>query len=487
MARMTRDQYRFLQRWQFRVDASSYRWEGRPLEEVALEHFEDKLERYPLLFSIIEKDSTGLVEVVFGMKRVKNEVKMQVLAVIPEHPSYPNLVRNLYYNYYGTARGAFSYGYDGKGTRSGYYNFAYEDRLGLAVDDFPMEKLWRRNTLITAEKLTELDPNLKYCSWRPCFKHVIDYIKLYRIYPQACEMLIKLGLYRFLTFKACEMLKKEPSFVRWVARNAENIKKRDMAPQTAHNAYRKNPGGDPVSYYDSLMYRCECGREVALEDKRVYAEVLKHTTQERLARYIKDAHTNSRSYSDYLIACDWLELDLSDTKVLFPHDFKQMHDNYVTQYAAYREEQARQVRLRAERAQAEVDRKNREELEHLAENMKKTADKYSFLSAYRDDDYVVLVAQSKEDLIHEGAVLKHCVGRMPYDLKMAREQSIVCFIRRSIDPATPFVTAEVKVTEQTLRVVQCYGYDDTLVPEVDEFTKAWMRNANSHYRKEVCA
>ena len=56
--------------------------------------------------------------------------------------------------------------------------------------------------------------------------------------------------------------------------------------------------------------------------KGVYEKVLKNTTQEKLVKYIKDKNISSSLYNDYIVACDWLGLDLSDTKVLFPKDYQ---------------------------------------------------------------------------------------------------------------------------------------------------------------------
>jgi len=45
------------------------------------------------------------------------------------------------------------------------------------------------------------------------------------------------------------------------------------------------------------------------------------------------------------------------------------------------------------------------------------------------------------------------------------------------------VTVEVKVSPTTLRVNQCYGDRDSVVPEVEDFVKEWMEYANKQIRK----
>lgn len=57
-------------------------------------------------------------------------------------------------------------------------------------------------------------------------------------------------------------------------------------------------------------------------------------------------------------------------------------------------------------------------------------------------NYIVFIAKSPSDLIREGELLNHCVGRMNYDQRFIREESLIFFVRRVTEPDTPFVTVE---------------------------------------------
>ena len=114
--------------------------------------------------------------------------------------------------------------------------------------------------------------------------------------------------------------------------------------------------------------------------------------------------------------------------------------------------------------------------------MKKQAEKFSFLSSFKDSSYCVIVAKSKFDLINEGEKLHHCVGRMDYDKRQAEGKSIICFIRKNDDIETPFATAEIKIGNN-LTVNQCYGDKDRTVPEVEDFVSAWLKYSNKQYKK----
>ena len=55
--------------------------------------------------------------------------------------------------------------------------------------------------------------------------------------------------------------------------------------------------------------------------------------------------------------------------------------------------------------------------------------------------------------------MHHCVGRMNYDQRFVREESLIFFIRSRQEPDTPLVTVEYSVKER--KVLQCYGDHDS--------------------------
>ena len=72
---------------------------------------------------------------------------------------------------------------------------------------------------------------------------------------------------------------------------------------------------------------------------------------------------------------------------------------------------------------------------------------------------------------------------MRYDERQAKGESLICFIRKVSEPAIPFVTAEVKIAEKSLRVAQCYGDHNHIVEEVKPFVDQWMVTSNRKLRK----
>ena len=181
--------------------------------------------------------------------------------------------------------------------------------------------------------------------------------------------------------------------------------------------------------------------------------------KERLKNYtfIVRNKTTPNHYCDYLIALDELGVDRNDTKNAFPIDWEYWQRVRIDQRAT----------LRAE--------KNAERLTKLTKEIKEVAEKYSSLSCV-GEKYAIIIADSKSSLVYEGEKLSHCVGRMNYDQKISREQSLICFVRKIEDKETPFVTVEFSLEEK--RVLQCYGHNDTKPDfEVVDFVDIWAEKA----------
>jgi hypothetical protein len=149
-----------------------------------------------------------------------------------------------------------------------------------------------------------------------------------------------------------------------------------------------------------------------------------------------------------------------------------------------RKEEERKSKLL--RAKEDRERKKRLEKEkrELAENFLKAAKKYLPLAGFTEDEhYAIFIAQSQEELIREGNALSHCVGRSGYDKKMAREETLIFFVRKFDDLDTPFVTLEYSIKHK--KILQCYAYDNQPPDDnVIEFVnKKWLPHANQQLQK----
>ena len=203
-------------------------------------------------------------------------------------------------------------------------------------------------------------------------------------------------------------------------------------------------------------YRMQLSKEAELKELRTFFE----NDLEKFVLYIRSQNTNPYSYRDYLRACNYLGLDMTENKNRFPHDFKRWYDIRIDEYntaKALKDEQERKA---------------------LYDRFAAVASKYLGLEYDKKSVYIAIIAQKPSDLIHEGELLHHCVGRMGYDQKFAREESLIFFIRTKEQPDVPFVTIEYSPAQK--RILQCYGdHDSKPTEEVINFVhKKWLPYAN---------
>lgn len=287
------------------------------------------------------------------------------------------------------------------------------------------------------------------------------YLRLYEKYSQA-EMLVKFGLSEYATsVQILRKIGKDKSFRKWLIQKRNELHYGHYYVGTLLIAYKTGKPLDRVqkleeekkSFYRQDGYRNI--KQVFKTDKDVTA----------LMEYVMEKKINLPSYADYLHACDYLGLDMRLPKNRFPHDFKRWHDIRIDEYHT---------------AKALKDAEERKE---LYAKFAEIAEKYLPLQRNKNDTFIAVIARSPQDLIHEGDILHHCVGRMNYDQKFVREESLIFFVRNITEPNTPFVTVEYSLSRK--KVLQCYGKGDTKPDDsVLEFVnKKWLPFANRQLKK----
>lgn len=106
------------------------------------------------------------------------------------------------------------------------------------------------------------------------------------------------------------------------------------------------------------------------------------------------------------------------------------------------------------------------------------AKKYLCLEHIKKSNFICVIAKSPLDLVAEGEALHHCVGKMNYDQKFVREESLIFFVRTKLKPDVPLVTLEYSVKNK--KVLQCYGEHDPKPNEaiLHYVNKVWLPYAN---------
>jgi len=288
---------------------------------------------------------------------------------------------------------------------------------------------------------------------------IINYLRLYEKYPQT-EYLMKLGLpglHNKITI--LKLIVKDKKFCKWLIAHSMEIAKSSCYAGVIIQAYRT---GKPMQQIQKIEEFKKTMRKNP--DVPVLKEIFGSLTQ--FYMYITDKNTDPYSYIDYLKACKYLRLDMSRRDNYMPSNFQHWHDRRIEEY--------NNVKMRA-------DKKQRAE---LYKKFAVIADKY--LALQKQGTYAVFIAKSPADLIYEGEKLNHCVGKMNYEQKMVREETLILFIREIAHPDVPFVTVEYSPASK--KVLQCYGYGDKRPDDavLDFINKIWLPYANRAIRK-ICA
>ena len=313
--------------------------------------------------------------------------------------------------------------------------------------------------------------NMEYLGKFPEYKYsaielypyadIFKYLRLYEKYPQA-EMLVKIGLAPYATsVQILRKIGKDKRFRKWLIHKRSELRYHGYYVGTILIAYKTGKPLDKVQKLEEekkSFYRQDGYKNI----KRLFKTDKEVTA---FMEYVAEQNINLSSYSDYLHACEYLGLDMTLPKNRMPHNFKRWHDMRIDQYHT---------------AKALKDAEERKE---LYAKFGVIAEKYLALQKSGKDAFAVIIARSPQDLIREGDILHHCVGRMNYDQKFVREESLIFFVRNITDPDTPFVTVEYSLRNK--KVLQCYGdHDSKPSDSVMEFVnKKWLPFANRQLKK----
>lgn len=186
---------------------------------------------------------------------------------------------------------------------------------------------------------------------------------------------------------------------------------------------------------------------------------------DKYKKYIIKQNTSNSNYLDYFNACNYLGLDMTLERNLFPHDFMRWHDIRIDEKHS---------------KEAEEDKTKRKE---LYEKFAIVANKYLPLQKCGNTAFIVVIAKSPAELIQEGYALHHCVGKNGYDQKFIREETLIFFIRNAEQPNVPLVTVEYSL--KTNKILQCYA-DHNQKPSqdiTDYVNKKWLPYAKRQLKK----
>lgn len=395
-------------------------------------------------YSYLTKNDKELVQVYVAVKNKGNEFYYKQCVVHGIH-SEEAFVKDIAFFYLG----GYVVGWYEEGLTK--YKKWYEDGEWGVVDD----KYFNLYAPIVNKEYIDKFPEYQYSAYElyPDFD-LFEYLRIYERYPQA-EYFLKFGLSQYS--KSIMLLKKtakDKAFRKWLFANHSELSSRKYYIYSILQAYNRNEPLKAVQVY------AEEKRKISFSKEYEPIKELFKGDYSSYINYILKQNISSHLYLDYIKACNYLGLDMKEDKNCFPHDFMHWHDIRIDEYST---------------AKAIEDERKRKELYAKFESV---ADKYSNLQYDGKGNYVAIIAKSPDEIIQEGKILDHCVGRMNYDQKFIREESLIFFIRHSETPDEPFVTAEYSLKSKKL--LQCYAYhnskpDDTVMEYVKQI---WLPYAN---------
>lgn len=318
-------------------------------------------------------------------------------------------------------------------------------------------RLYSYNNLINPEFLGNTE-KFKYCAYDGQVD-ILKYLAMYEKNPKV-ELVAKLMGTRFAASKMIvSKVNKDKNFVFWLRDHKQEIE-HETIPVVLKAYNDKISIKDANKEIDLMNWFKQEVRYSYSRNKQALSKFYSSSDKgqkAKIIRYLKYNDISPDHYADYLNALKELNIDMSDTKNIFPKDFKYWSEVRINQFAT----------LQAQRDAS----KYRE----LSKKMLAVAQKYAALTI-EGEQFVVLIADSKPALIKEGTALHHCVGKMDYDQRIIKEQSLIFFIRRAENKDKPFVTVEFSIPEK--RILQCYGVRDSKPDkEVLDFVGAWAKKA----------
>lgn len=280
-------------------------------------------------------------------------------------------------------------------------------------------------------------------------KDLMRYLDVAAHYPENVEMLRKIGLDEPV-WDMVYQGKKNAAVMKWGEtdpRKAFGLNKQELKEflsrsrnlDTLYLLKAARKGGQNASMEDANRWMMAMETRKAME---VLERAGKHgVPQRKLLKYLEGfagprCHGSgvtvqyvAQVWCDYIDAVVKLGYDLANPIHQMPRELDRKHDEAT----------------RAVRVCVEEELKKKAEKRH--ENLQK---KYAF----EDDCFFIRAPYTAGEIIAEGEALAHCVGG--YAERHAAGTATILFMRRKGDPATPYVTIQMRGDE----IVQIHGYNN---------------------------
>ena len=411
--------------------------------------------------SWVEVIDDDIMQRIFGYRRSakKGLLITEVVRRITGETRF--LVKNLYY----TRMGGYIPVYDAKPKYQYWQGYRFEK---FPSEDFDVWFEWGdgchiSSEIINVDEALASSERFKYCGYPGgcgLMQYLNEYIKNPRI-----ELFGKIGIAPSKTL--VRKAEQDRQFCRFIRDNAFEVN--TMGPQATIYAYDHHMTISSARRY--LHELQTIGKDIKRKCTELNATITPLKVRDYLRTQVdkdKEALNLVCSYNDYLKAIKYLGYDMKDTKNIFPKDFKRMHDLRIAEYDSKK---------------AKEDKGKRKK---LYDDFRRAGENAKALE-WSDGKYTVVIPTDCYDLVREGRALNHCVGKQGYDVKVAKGEVLIAFVRKVSRPNVPFVTVEYGFgkTPAGDRLYQQHGKDNH-VPDTEtcKFIDAWVKRAKK-IRKEL--
>lgn len=335
----------------------------------------------------------------------------------------------------------------------------------------------------TYEALKQTD--YKYCAlenYMEDYDNVAlpDYLEMYNQYPQT-EMLVKLGLSKMVSRLLDEAWRRSEYIKNPTAKRIDEF----FGINQRHIKLLLDTGGDPVML---KVLQIENEMELSWNSEQLeklmvlnlsrakLVQALQFMSVQKFLNYIEKSagveinndlcgravnglNHVATTYVDYLSMRRACGYDMTNTVYLYPRDLDAAHQTMVLE--SNKEEIDQRVRL-VEDVYSDIRRRYR--------SLRK---KYY----YEDETMVIRPAKSAEEIVVEGRVLHHCVGRDSYLEGHNKGKNIILLLRFKASCNIPYITVEIKGTE----IKQWYGANDKKPDK--ENMQQWLNRYVEHLKQ----
>ncbi|MEG1806199.1 MAG: PcfJ domain-containing protein, partial [Clostridia bacterium] len=298
--------------------------------------------------------------------------------------------------------------------------------------------------------------------------NALEYLSRYELTPQI-EYLIKLGF----TKLAIEFLKGRVLFAPTRFKLSENniIKFLGCPDKNYFKKLPKKVSSEDLAY--SNVVKQKFGIEIFDSNYAKYKtflkyrngaldEIEKYTSFKTVLNYYETQKTKEKSildflidYRDYIYAASTLKLNLNDTAILKPRDFRSMHD-----------------RTCAALANLQDKRRN--------EPFKAAMKEYHL--NFEDETYKIIIPNKIADVVDEGRNNNNCVGG--YVNKIIDRRSIIVFVRDKKELEKSLVTVE--IDPATFKIIQVRARSNSAAPdEVTNFLNTYAQKVLEKQRPKT--